>query len=144
MRPSFTHIALHTPDLEATIAFYHRYCGLRVAHDRGEGADRVVWLAEPGEAARFVFVLIGGAPDRPPQAEGDFSHLGFALPSRDAVDALAEAGRRAGCLAFAPREEPWPTGYYCALRDPSGALVEFSHGQPLGPGSEGLADDAHS
>jgi hypothetical protein len=29
-------------------------------------------------------------------------------------------------------------GYYCGLRDPDGNSVEFSYGQPLGPGAEAL------
>ena len=45
------------------------------------------------------------------------------------------------CLAFyqawAPRQEPYPVGYYCGLKDPDGNFVEFSYGQPLGPGAEG-------
>ncbi|HHM4583493.1 TPA: VOC family protein, partial [Pseudomonas aeruginosa] len=44
----------------------------------------------------------------------------------------------AGCLVWAPRDEPYPVGYYCGLRDPAGNYVEFSYGQPLGPGSEAL------
>jgi len=35
-----------------------------------------------------------------------------------------------------PRDEPFPVGYYCGLRDPNGNYVEFSYGQPLGPGAE--------
>ncbi|MCZ6873564.1 MAG: VOC family protein, partial [bacterium] len=26
-------------------------------------------------------------------------------------------------------------GYYCGVRDPDGNMVEFSYGQPLGPGA---------
>ena len=35
-------------------------------------------------------------------------------------------------------DEPFPVGYYCGLRDPNGNYVEFSYGQPLGPGTEAL------
>jgi len=45
----------------------------------------------------------------------------------------------AGCLLWAPREEPYPVGYYCGLRDPDGNAVEFSYGQPLGPGATDAA-----
>ena len=47
----------------------------------------------------------------------------------------AEAAR-SGCLIWPPRDEPYPVGYYCGLRDPNGNYVEFSYGQPLGPGAE--------
>ncbi len=134
MRPAFTHIALHVRDLAACVAFYRRFCGLAVVHERGGEGDRVVWLAEPGREKELIFVLIGGGPGRE-QAANDFSHLGFALASREEVDAVAGRAREAGCLAWEPRQEPYPVGYYCGLRDPDGNFVEFSYGQPLGPGA---------
>ncbi len=94
----------------------------------------MVWLAEPGRERDFIFVLIGGGPGRD-QGAGDFSHIGFAVDSRAAVDAVADRAREAGCLMWEPRDEPYPVGYYCGVRDPDGTCVEFSHGQPLGPGA---------
>ncbi len=134
MRPAFTHLALHVRDLEACIAFYQDFCGLSQCHERGEGGDRVVWLTEPGRESEFIFVLLGGGPGRD-QAANDYSHMGFALASRAEVDAVAERAREAGCLAWPSREEPYPVGYYCGVRDPDGNFVEFSYGQPLGPGA---------
>jgi len=134
MAPVFTHLALHVADLDACVAFYRRFCGLRVTHERGRDEERVAWLAEPGRERDLVFVLIAGGPPRTP-IEGDFGHLGFALTSRREVDAVAADARAAGCLLWPPREEPYPVGYYCGLRDPDGNAVEFSHGQPLGPGA---------
>lgn len=130
----FTHFAFQVRDLDASIAFYERFCGLVVMHARGEGDGRVVWLAEPGRERELVFVLMRGE-HRPPQHPRDYSHLGFALDSEAAVDAIAERARAAGCLEWAPRREPWPVGYYCGLKDPDGFFVEFSYGQPLGPGA---------
>ena len=54
-------------------------------------------------------------------------------------DAVAEKAKGAGCLIWEPREEPYPVGYYCGVRDPDGNAVEFSYGQPLGPGTEDAA-----
>ena len=130
----FTHLALHVRDLEACLGFYRRFCGLQVVHERGDEDERVIWLAEPGKAREFIFVLLPGGPGRD-QAERDFSHLGFALNSRAEVDCVAEQAAAAGCLLWPPREEPYPVGYYCGLRDPDGNAVEFSYGQPLGPGA---------
>lgn len=139
MTPAFTHLALHVRDLEACLAFYQDYCGMVLAHERNdataEGSVRVVWLAEPGKEKDFIIVMLPGGPGRD-QGEGDFSHLGFALESKEAVDAIAARAEAAGCLAWAPRQEPFPVGYYCGLRDPDGNFVEFSYGQPLGPGAE--------
>lgn len=131
MKPCLTHIALHVRDLAASVAFYHRWCELNVIHER----EGVVWLAEAGREAEFILVMIDGGPRRTP-TERDYSHIGFALDSRAAVDAIAAAADKAGVLAWSPADEPYPTGYYCGLRDPDGHLVEFSYGQPLGPGAE--------
>ena len=133
MAASFTHLALHVRDFEACLAFYVAFCGLEISHQRGQGESRVVWLAESGREHELIFVLLPGGPGRD-QSEGDYSHLGFACASRDEVDAIAARAEQAGCLRWPPREEPYPVGYYCGIRDPDGNIVEFSHGQPLGPG----------
>lgn len=134
MSPTLTHIALHVRDLEASRTFYEHYCGLHVSRERHAG-QTIYWLAEPGRDQQFILVLIPGGPGRD-QPANDYSHLGYALDSREAVDAIAERARAAGCLLWEPREEPYPVGYYCGLRDPDGNAVEFSYGQPLGPGAE--------
>ena len=125
MVPAFTHLALHVRDLEACIGFYRDYCGMNLVHEREDAGTRVVWLAEPGKEKDLIIVLLPGGPGRD-QPEGDFSHFGFALESREAVDAIAARAEAAGCLAWAPRQEPYPVGYYCGLKDPDGNFVEFS------------------
>lgn len=141
MHPTLTHLAMHVPDLPASIAFYQTFCGMQVVHERAGKGSRIVWMAEPGQAQRFIFVLMpGGEPQQ--RADNDYSHLGFALDSREQVDAIAARAAASGCLLWAPREEPFPVGYYCGVRDPSGRAVEFSYGQPLGPGAEVLPQPA--
>lgn len=136
MAVTLTHIALHVRDVDRCVVFYRAFCGMETVHERVDDKDRrIVWMAEPGKSEEFVFVLLPGGPGRG-QEERDFSHFGFAMPSRAAVDAVAEKGRGAGCLEWEPRQEPYPVGYYCGLRDPDGNFVEFSYGQPLGPGAE--------
>jgi len=134
MNPCFTHLAMHVRDLDACIDFYRDLCRLEIAHERGSGDDRVVWLSERGREREFVFVLISGGTLRE-QDDQDFGHLGFAVQSRREVDEIAERARRLGCLVWEPRDEPYPVGYYCGVRDPNGRIVEMSHGQPLGPGA---------
>ena len=136
-RPVLTHVALHCRDFAKSVAFYREYCGLVPVHERRdkETGAAVTWLAEPGREKEFIFVLVSGGPDRG-RAERDYSHLGFALESRAAVDAVAERAQRANCLLWPAREEPYPVGYYCGVADPDGNAVEFSYGQPLGPGAE--------
>ncbi|MBA1274006.1 VOC family protein [Stutzerimonas azotifigens] len=137
MRPALTHLALHVPDLEACIEFYERFCGMHVFHQRPGKGSRIVWMAEPGKEREFIFVIMPGGQARA-LAETDYSHFGFALGSREAVDEIAARARAAGCLIWEPREDEYPVGYYCGLRDPAGNYVEFSYGQPLGPGAEAL------
>ncbi|MBB3104024.1 VOC family protein [Azomonas macrocytogenes] len=137
MSPTLTHIALHVPDLDACVDFYERFCGMHVFHQREAKGSRIVWMAEPGKERAFIFVIMPGGTDRA-LAANDYSHFGFALESRQAVDAIADLARQAGCLIWAPKQEPYPVGYYCGLRDPAGNYVEFSYGQPLGPGADDL------
>ena len=132
MSPAFTHLALHVRDLEACVDFYQRYAQMRLTHDRDNDGKRVVWLAEPGKEQDFIVVLIPGGPGRE-QKDTDYSHLGFAVASKEAVDTIAERARAEGILEWEPRQEPYPVGYYCGIRDPDGNFVEFSFGQPLGP-----------
>lgn len=136
MRPILTHIALHVRDLDACCDFYREFCGMQVIHERADGNRQVVWLAEPGREQEFIFVLVPGGTGRN-QSPSDYSHFGFALGSRAAVDALADKARLAGVLVWEPREEPYPVGYYCGVRDPDGNMIEFSYGQPLGPVATG-------
>jgi len=137
MHPTLTHLALHVPDLDACVAFYQRFCGMQVFHERLAKGSRIVWMAEPGREQEFIFVLMPGGHQRN-LATDDYSHFGFALESRGQVDDIAAEAQAAGCLIWPPREEPYPVGYYCGLRDPAGNYVEFSHGQPLGPGAEAM------
>ncbi|HEX5930674.1 MAG TPA: VOC family protein [Methyloceanibacter sp.] len=132
MKPAFTHCALHVRDLDRSIAFYRSYCGLELVNEHGKGNSRTVWLASPGAERNFVLVLLGGGPAHA-QEDGDMTHYGFGVPAREDVDRIAERARADGCLHWEPREYAPPTGYLCAVKDPSGHIIEFSHGQPLGP-----------
>lgn len=136
MRPVLTHIALHVRDVEASAAFYRDFCCLIETHSRPDLAKggRVVWLAERGRERDFIFVLIPAGPERTRHPH-DFSHLGFAMASREAVDAIAAKAETAGRLLWPPRQDDYPVGYYCGVLDPDGNAVEFSYGQPLGPGA---------
>jgi len=135
MSTAFTHLAMHVRDLEACIDFYMMYAQMRLTHDRVSDGKRVVWLAESGKEEDFIVVLIPGGPGRK-KIPTDYSHLGFALESKEAVDAIADMARSDGILEWEPRQEPYPVGYYCGIRDPDGNFVEFSFGQPLGPSAD--------
>ena len=131
MTPKFTHCALHVRDLDQSIAFYESYCGLRIVREHGQGRERTVWMASADDRAEFVLVLLGSGPEHA-QDKNDMTHYGFAVSFRADVEAMAERARGEGRLFWEPQEFPTPTGYLCAVKDPSGYIIEFSYGQPLG------------
>ncbi len=136
--PRITHIALHVSDMAACVTFYRDYCGMEVIHERHSSQQSISWMAEPGRETDFIFVLMDGGTDLT-LPDNDYRHFGFALDSREAVDRVAQQAADAGCLVWPPRDDPFPVGYYCGLRDPNGNYIEFSYGQPLGPGAADFA-----
>lgn len=125
----WTHVALPAHDVDASIAFYAAYAGLRIVHDRSGHGQRVVWLAD----GRRPFVLVLAQSARPvTRPLGPFAHLGIAVASRADVEALAERARREGRLQDEPTDLGPPVGYFCTVRDPDGHTVEFSYGQDVG------------
>ena len=137
MNPTLTHFAIQAEDFDGCVAFYESYCEMKICHRRSDGSSRVAWLAEPGREKEFIIVIINGGSHNE-LAKGDFGHLGFAVGSRDEVDSIAARAREEGTLVWPPRQENYPVGYFCGVRDPDGNCVEFSYGQPLGPGTENV------
>ncbi|NRA85036.1 MAG: VOC family protein [Gammaproteobacteria bacterium] len=135
MRPTLTHLALHVEQLERCLEFYLDFCQLIIVHRRQHHDTEVVWLAEQGKEQQFVLVLLKGG-HRQQLATDDFSHLGFAVASKEEVDSIAAKAKVAGILVWPASQHPSPVGYYCGLVDPNGNYVEFSYGQPLGPGAD--------
>jgi catechol 2,3-dioxygenase-like lactoylglutathione lyase family enzyme len=131
MSVSLTHIALHCEDIEASVAFYRDWCGMNITHDRVDNGVRVAWVAEPGKENDFIIVLIGGGHPYHKHPE-DFSHIGFDMPTRSDVDAIAARAAADDILAWPTQELPPPVGYFCGIADPDGRVVEFSNGQPIG------------
>lgn len=133
--PRMTHVALHVSDLPACVGFYQTFCNMKVVHQREAGSKTIVWMSEPGREQDFIFVIMDCGGDLT-LAEDDYRHFGFAVANKEQVDQIADRAEKAGCLLWPPRQEPYPVGYYCGLKDPNGNSVEFSYGQPLGPGAE--------
>lgn len=131
-RPRLTHIAIHARDVNASIDFYRRFAGLYVVHERCDNGTRVAWLSEESEEPSFVIVLIGVGDGRK-QLPALTEHLGYDLPSRAAVDEIAERAKEAGVLAHGPVDLGPIVGYVCMLRDPDGNVIELSNGQPIHP-----------
>jgi lactoylglutathione lyase len=130
--PRWTHIALPSSDLDASIEWYLRFTPLKVL-DRREDADgQSAWLAHEGQVENpFVLVLVMFWKDKGTQQPimAPFAHIGIEVPNRGDVDSIADRGRAEGCLSWEPRDMPPPIGYICALTDPDGNVIEISHDQ---------------
>jgi lactoylglutathione lyase len=131
-RPRWTHVALPSSDLDASIDWYGRYTPLVVLAEHADEAGRSVWLSHDGQAeSPFVLVLVmfhRDAGRRQPML-APFAHLGIEVPTRAEVDELADRARAEGCLVSEPLELGPPVGYVCALSDPDGNVVEMSYDQ---------------
>lgn len=133
MRPHWTHITLPASKLDGTIDFFTRVCGLALVRDRRAEGGANVWLGPPpaaGGQPEFVVVFRQGEVIEP------FNHFGFQCATRAEVTAIADQARRDGTLVTGPIDAGGCVGYLVIVREPSGHLVEFTHGQPL----EGLHD----
>ena len=122
-----THIALVVSDIDATVAFYEKYAGMQVVHDRLDAESRVVWISDLTRP--FVVVLAQGPPREHPL--GPFAHLGVGCESREEIDARCDLARRDGCLVGGPIDSGPPIGYWAFLRDPDGHTLELSFGQDI-------------
>jgi lactoylglutathione lyase len=130
--PRWTHIALPVNDVDVSAEWYGRFTPLEVVDNRRDTDGNAVWLADrSSRESPFVLVLVATDADagHVRATLAPFAHLGFELPSVEAVTQIAERGVLEGCLAWEPQRLPAPVGYICALRDPDGNIVEFSFDQ---------------
>ena len=133
--PRLTHVALPCSDLDRTIEFYTSLTPLVVVARNEDDAGRSAWLSNEGQAKDpFVLVvveLVGDEPRRPLPTLTPFAHIGIELPERADVDAIAARAREQGCLHWEPMQLAEHVGYICAVTDPDGNIVEFSHDQKV-------------
>lgn len=131
--PRWTHIAVPVRDIDTSVDWYVSHTPLCLVARRHDRDGQSAWLADPATtAAPMVLVLVTMDADAasPPTATlAPFAHIGIELPTRADVDAMAARGATEGCLAWQATELPPPVGYICALTDPDGNMIEFSHDQ---------------
>ena len=128
MAVRWTHITIPVTDIDGSIKFFTSVCGLAVVRDRRLEGGTTVWLGprpEPGADPAFVLVIHRGDVREP------LDHFGFQCGSRDEVTAIAARARASGTLVEEPTDAGGSVGYFAMVREPSGHLVEFTHGQPL-------------
>lgn len=124
----WTHITIPVTDIEGSIAFFTGVCGLSVVRDRRLEGGTTVWLGpKPAsdESPTFVVVIYKGDVREP------LDHFGFQCESREEVTVIADRARLDGTLVEGPMDLGGSIGYFAMVREPSGHLVEFTHGQPL-------------
>jgi lactoylglutathione lyase len=124
----WTHITINCSNLERSIDFYTKLCGLSMVRDRRVEGRHNVWLGpatKAGEDPLFVLVIV--------QDEIKFrlDHFGFQCDSRAEVDRLAQLAREQNILVEPPTDFGGIVGYFTTVRDPDGHVVEFTFGQPL-------------
>ncbi len=128
----WTHVALPSSDMDASIDFYTTMTPLVVVATRGDELGRIVWLSNAGQWQEpFVLVLAEFTSERGHRQPimAPFAHIGIELPDRADVDEIAGRARAVGCLHWEPQDLPDPVGYICAVTDPDGNVIEFSHNQ---------------
>ena len=124
----WTHFTLPVTDLARSVAFFVECCGLAVVRDRRTEGGNTVWVGPavaPNDEPEFVVVLHEGAVKEP------LDHFGFQCETREEVAALAAKAKAEGTLVEGPTDFGGSVGYFAVVREPSGHLVEFTHGQPM-------------
>lgn len=140
--PRWTHVAIPASDLDRSVEFYKSFTPLVVVARFEDESGRTAWLSNEGQV-RDPFVLVltqfksagaesfGASSDQSAATLAPFAHLGIELPSRGAVDAVADRARALGVLHWEPRQLAEHVGYVCAAADPDGNVVEFSWDQKV-------------
>ncbi|TBW38678.1 glyoxalase/bleomycin resistance/extradiol dioxygenase family protein [Siculibacillus lacustris] len=125
---AIAHVALWTPDLDASARFWADWFGAEVG-DVYESRRR------PGFRSRFVRFADGPAIElmtgpwlagpAPTEEQVGWAHVAITLGSEPAVRDLAERLALEGCLVSPPRTTG--DGFYEAvIRSPEGALIEIT------------------
>ena len=124
----WTHFTLPLSDLEGSIEFFTDICGLTVVRDRRLEGGSTVWIGpKPVEGDDPVFVLVAYQGE----VKEPLDHFGFQCDTREQVTSIANLARERGNLVEGPIDFGGSVGYFAVLREPSGHLVEFTHGQPM-------------
>ena len=140
--PRWTHVAIPASDIDRSVEFYTSLTPLVVVDTWRDDTGTSIWLSNEKQVETpMVLVLVQLAdqlmgdfdqvPGRPHPTLSPFAHIGIELPSREAVDEIAERARAMGCLHWEPRQMPKHIGYICACKDPDGNVVEFSYDQKV-------------
>lgn len=123
------HLALVTPDMDATVRFYHGVLGMRLVATLKAGPMRHYFFEiGPGNTVAFFeveqaapFAIPAGIPD---QRKSQFDHLSFNLPDEDALVALQRRLEAAGSEVTEVVDHGIVRSIY--FTDPHGIALEAS------------------
>jgi catechol 2,3-dioxygenase-like lactoylglutathione lyase family enzyme len=124
------HLALVTPDMDATVRFYHGVLGMRLVTTLMAGPMRHYFFEiAPGNTVAFfevagveAFAKPAGIPDRKRAAQ--FDHLSFNLPDEEALQALQAKLKAHGCEVTDVIDHGVVRSIY--FTDPAGIALEAS------------------
>ncbi len=129
----WTHIALPSSNIDASISWYEKHTPLRLLDKREDADGFGAWLGHPDNGDKpFILVLVSfhkDAGNGPQPIMAPFAHIGIEVTSRDEIDQIAAKAETEGCLMWPATQMPPPIGYICALKDPDGNVIEFSYDQ---------------
>src|SRR5580700_2620800 len=114
------HLALVTADMDATVRFYHGVLGARLVATIGTPQFRHYFFEYTGLPVDS-FAKPAGVPD--PRAV-QFDHLSFNLPDEDALMALRDRLKSAGCEVTDVVDHDFIRSIY--FTDPNGIALEAS------------------
>ena len=145
------HLALVTPDMDATVRFYHGVLGMRLVATVMAGPMRHYFFeTAPGNTVAFfevkgadAFTAPAGIPDRLRKAQ--FDHLSFNLADEQGLLDLQSRLKEAGCEVTDVVDHGFVRSIY--FNDPHGIALEASWwvvdatGRPTDYGDERLFSD---
>jgi catechol 2,3-dioxygenase-like lactoylglutathione lyase family enzyme len=123
------HLALVTPDMDATVRFYHGLLGMRLVAATMAGPYRHYFF-ELGDENTIAFFEVPGAPSFalpagvPDPRKAQFDHVSFNLPDEDALVDLQRRLKDAGCEVTDVVDHGFVRSVY--FTDPHGIALEAS------------------
>lgn len=141
-QPRWTHVAIPSTNIDRSVEFYTSLTPMVLVGQNKDDSGQSAWLSNPEQVETpFVLVLaqlippvaaqFGIEEGKPHRTLGPFAHIGIELPTQEDVDRVAEKAREMGCLAWEPHFQSEHVGYICAVTDPDGNVIEFSHNQKV-------------
>jgi lactoylglutathione lyase len=120
----FTHISFKVYDLEESSKFYLKYCQLEIIQDRRETGGNSIWLGHK-KTNQIAFILTQSDLIIP------IDHIGFQIEQLDQLDEIERMANEDDSILTPVTYIGGLDGNFVMIKDPSGHIIEFTHGQPI-------------